>query len=193
MCVETHASLSLPLSAAIDLHEIHLAPQPSLQVPVGHITVPGGIKLCSPGTFLVANYLIINNGSCQVNFTKPISATIRCTNSQWLRDAATEASVGKVAVPNPVVNPTLIPSTVPISFPSPRRDATEMVVGGGGRAEDRPKINLMPVEDRLWDGSWWRKRDPSGAEPRPCLAARPCLQQKKDDLSSHPCGAENET
>ena len=76
-----HASRSLPLSAAIDLHEIHLARQSSLQVPVGHIPVPGGIKLCSPGTFLVANYLIINNGSCQVNFTKPNRATIRYTNS----------------------------------------------------------------------------------------------------------------
>ena len=61
--------------------------------------MPGGIKLCSPGTFWVANYLIINNGSCQVNFTKPISATIRCTNSQWLPEDATEASVGRVAVP----------------------------------------------------------------------------------------------
>ena len=93
------ASLSLPLFAAIDLREIHLARQSSLQVPVGHIPVPGGIKLCSPGTFLVANYLIINNGSCQVNFTKPNSATIRCTNSQWLRADATEASVGRVDVP----------------------------------------------------------------------------------------------
>ena len=93
----------------------------------------------------------------------------------------------------------------------PREDATEMLEGMvavlrtasrvGLRIvlRDRSKINLMPVEDRLWDGSWWRKRDPSGTEPRPCLAvrpclaARPCLQQKKDDLSSHPCGAENET
>ena len=99
MCAESHASLSLPLSAAIDLREIHLARQSSLQVPVGHIPVPGGIKLCSPGTFWVANYLIINNGSCQVNFTKPNTATIRYTNSQWLREDATEASVGRVAVP----------------------------------------------------------------------------------------------
>ena len=97
----------LLLSAAIDLHEIHLAPQPSLQVPVGHIPVPGGIKLCSPGTYLVANYLIINNGSFQVNFTKPNSSTIRYTHSKWLREDATEASVGMVAVKNPVVNPTL--------------------------------------------------------------------------------------
>ena len=99
MCAGAHASRSFPLSVAIDLHEIHLARQSSLQVAVGHITVPGGIKLCSPGTYLVANYLIINNGSCQVNFTKPISATIRCTNSQWLREDATVTSVGRVDVP----------------------------------------------------------------------------------------------
>ena len=83
----------------IALHEIHLARQSSLQVPVGHIPVPGGIKLCSPGTFWVSNYLIINNGSCQVNFTKPKRATIRYTNSQWLREDATEVLVGRVAVP----------------------------------------------------------------------------------------------
>ena len=83
----------------IDLHEIHLARQSSLQVPVGYIQVPGGIKLCSPGTFWVANYLIINDGSFQVNFTKPNSATIRNTNSQLPREDATEASVGRVAVP----------------------------------------------------------------------------------------------
>ena len=99
MLAGAYTSLSLPLSAAIDLHEIHLARQSSLQVPVGHITVPGGIKLCSPGTFLVANYLIINNGSYQVNFTKPNRATIRHTNSQWLPVDATEMLVGMVAVP----------------------------------------------------------------------------------------------
>ena len=99
VCAGSYTSLSLQLSAAIDLHEIHLARQSSLQVPVGHITVPGGIKLCSPGTFWVANYLIINNGSCQVNFTKPKRATIRYTNSQRLREDAIEVSVGRVAVP----------------------------------------------------------------------------------------------
>ena len=62
--------MSLRGADTIELHEIHLARQSSLQVPVGHIPVPGGIKLCSPGTFWVANYLIINNSSCQVNFTK---------------------------------------------------------------------------------------------------------------------------
>ena len=73
----------------------------------------------------------------------------------------------------------------------PREDATEMLEGMvavlrtasrvGLRIvlRDRSKINLMPVEDRLWDGSWWRKRDPSGTEPRPCLAARPCLHQNR--------------
>ena len=81
MCAGAHASLSFLLSAAIDLHEIHLARQSSLQVPVGHIPVPCGIKLYSPGTFWVANYLIINNGSFQVNFMKPKRATIRYTNS----------------------------------------------------------------------------------------------------------------
>ena len=118
MCAGVNASRSLPLSAAIDLHEIHLARQPSLQVPVGHILVPGGIKLCSPGTFLVANYLIINKGSCQVNFTKPNSATIRSTNSQWLREDATEVPVGRVAVPKSGQKP-----------PSPRGDAPEVPVG----------------------------------------------------------------
>ena len=139
----------LPGAAAIALHEIHLAPQSSLQVPVGHIPVPGGIKLCSPGTFLVANYLIINNGSCQVNFTKPNRAAIRYTNSQWLREDATEALVGKVAVKNPVVNPTLIPSTVPISFPSPRGDATGVSVGRGAV----PKTGQKPpfaTQGCLW-------------------------------------------
>ena len=84
-----------PGCAATDLHEIHLARQSSLQVPVGHITVPGGIILCSPGTFLVATYLIINKGSCQVNFTKPNSATIRYTNSQWFSGATTEVPMDK--------------------------------------------------------------------------------------------------
>ena len=82
--------------------------------------MPGGIKLCSPGTFLVANYLIINNGSCQVNFTKPNSATIRYTNSQWLREDATEAPVEGVAVPKTGQKNAL-----------PREDATEVPVGMG--------------------------------------------------------------
>ena len=131
-----------PLSAAIDLHEIHLAPQPPLQVPVAHIPVPGGIKLCSPGTFWVANYLIINNGSCQVNFTKPNRATIRYTNSQWLPEDVTEAPVGVVAVPKSGQKnalPRRDATEVPVGMvavtktvhkpPSPRRDATEVPVG----------------------------------------------------------------
>ena len=89
----------LPGADVIEVHEIHLARQSSLQVPIGHIPVPGGIKLCSPGTFWVANYLIINNGSCQVNFTKPNSTTIRNTNSWWLRKDATEVPVEGVDVP----------------------------------------------------------------------------------------------
>ena len=115
---DPQASRSLPLSAATDLHEIHLARQSSLQVPVGHIPVPGGIKLCSPGTFLVANYLIINNSSFQVNFTKPNMATILYTNPQWLRENATEVPVGGVSVPKTVQKP-----------PLPRGDVSEVPVG----------------------------------------------------------------
>ena len=75
--------------------------------------------MCSPGTFWVANYLIINNGSCQLNFTKPNRAAIRYTNSQWLREDATEAPVGRVAVPKDGQKNA-----------SPRGDATEASVEG---------------------------------------------------------------
>ena len=104
--------------------------------------MPGGIKLCSPGTFWVANYLIINNGSCQVNFTKPNTATIRYTNSQWLREDGSETPVGSVAVPKTVQKTPLSRGdgsevlvgrvTVPKSgqkTPSPREDSTETPVG----------------------------------------------------------------
>ena len=102
----------------IELHVSHLARQSSLQVPVGHIPVPGGIKLCSPGTLLVANYLIINNGSYQVNFTKPNSATIRYTNSQWLLEDAPGDLWGRVAVTKSGRKP-----------PLPRGNGTEGIVG----------------------------------------------------------------
>ena len=62
--------------------------------------------------------MIINNGSCQVNFTKPKRAAIRYTNSQWLREDATEAPVGKVTVPK-----------TGKKNASPREDATEVPVG----------------------------------------------------------------
>ena len=118
----------------IALHEIHLARQSSLQVPVGHIPVPGGIKLCSPGTFWVANYLIINNGPCQVNFTKPNSATIRYTNSQWLREDATEVPVGGVAVPKSGQK-----------TPSPRGDASGVPVDWGAVPKSGRCIGQRPV------------------------------------------------
>ena len=91
--------------------------------------MPGGIKLCSPGTFWVANYLIINNCSCQVNFTKPNSTTIRYTNSQWYSENATEASVGRVAVPKDVQKNAL-----------PREDAPEVLVGMVGVPKTGQKI-----------------------------------------------------
>ncbi|MDD7136030.1 MAG: hypothetical protein PUH82_06730 [Bacteroidales bacterium] len=53
-----------------------------------------------------------------MNFTKPNRAAIRFTNSQWLREDATEASVGKVAVPKTGQKNAL-----------PREDATEASVG----------------------------------------------------------------
>ena len=51
------------------LPAIHLAPESAFQGPLGHIPVPGGTKLGSPGPFSGANCLIINDGRCQVNFT----------------------------------------------------------------------------------------------------------------------------
>ena len=144
-----------PLSAAIDLHETHLAPQSSLQVPVGHIPVPGGIKLCSPGTFWVANYLIINNSSCQVNFTKPNSSTIRYTHSQWLPEDATEALVGKVAVKNPVVNPTL--TRQQYRFPSLRHATVPQKYLWAGSPCRRPVRRTLChaglALEHLWAGS----------------------------------------
>ena len=139
MCAESHASLSLPLSAAIDLREIHLARQSSLQVPVGHIPVPGGIKLCSPGTFWVANYLIINNSSYQVNFTKPNRATIRYTNSKWPRGDGSEVLVGRVAAPK-----------TGQKTPLPREDATEASLGRvavpkSGQKNASQRDNLYPM------------------------------------------------
>ena len=74
--------------------------------------------MCLPGTFLVANYLIINNGSCQVNFTKPNSATIRYANSQWFSEDATESSVDRVAVPKDRQKNAL-----------PRWEGTEVILG----------------------------------------------------------------
>ena len=91
--------------------------------------MPGGIKLCSPGTFLVANYLIINNGSCQVNFTKPNRAAIRNTNSQWPRRDGSEMPVGRVAVPKTGKSIGTLPFLDRSAGRSPRRDGSEMPVG----------------------------------------------------------------
>ncbi|MGN0199089.1 MAG: hypothetical protein ACI39T_05945 [Candidatus Cryptobacteroides sp.] len=58
------------------------------------------------------------------------------------RGDGSEVPVGRRAVPNPVVNPTLIPSTAPISFPSPREDATEVPVCGVAVAKTGQKTLL---------------------------------------------------
>ena len=98
--------------------------------------------MCSPGTFWVANYLIINNGSCQVNFTKSKRATIRYTNSQWLREDGSEVPVGRVAVPKTGQKnalPRRVGSGAPVGRvavsktgqkpPSPRGDGSGVLVG----------------------------------------------------------------
>ena len=54
-----------------------------------------------------------------MNFTKPNRAAIRYTNSQWLREDATEAPVGKVTVPK-----------TGKKNASPREDATEASMEG---------------------------------------------------------------
>ena len=50
--------------------EIHLEPGSPFYAGTRHTPGPGDIKLCSPAPFSLANYLIINNGRFQVNFTK---------------------------------------------------------------------------------------------------------------------------
>ena len=77
----------------------------------------------------VANYLIINNGSCQVNFTKPNSATIRYTNSQWLRRDGSEMPVGRVAGPKTGKSIGTLPFLDRSAGRSSRRDGSEMPVG----------------------------------------------------------------
>ena len=79
--------------------------------------------------------MIINNGSFQVNFTKPKRATIRCTNSQWHREDPIEASVGWVAVAKTVQKP-----------PLSRRDASGAPVGKVAVPKDVHK-NASPRED----------------------------------------------
>ena len=56
---------------------VHRAPRTPPDSPPGHIPVPGGTKLCSPGPYSGANCLIINDGRCQVNFTKARFDSIR--------------------------------------------------------------------------------------------------------------------
>ena len=91
--------------------------------------------MCSPGTFWVANYLIINNSSYQVNFTKPNRATIRYTNSKWPRGDGSEVLVGRVTVPK-----------TGQKTPLPRGDATETPVGRVAVAKSGQKTPL-PRED----------------------------------------------
>ena len=68
-----------------------------------------------------------------MNFTKPNMVTIRYTNSQRLREDATEVAVGMVAVPKTVQKP-----------PSPRRDASGVPVG----KVSVPKVVQKPPSPR---------------------------------------------
>ena len=76
--------------------------------------------------------------------------------------------MGKVAVPNPVANLTIITSTVPISFPFATRGCHSSTCGQGPRAKDRPEDPLrhagMPLE-YLW--GWSPCRRPVGRLPLP--------------------------
>ena len=115
--------------------------------------MPGGIKLCSPGTFCVPNCLIINNGSCQVNFTKRKRATIRYTNSQWLREDVTEVLMGRVAVTKTVQK-----------TPFATQGWLWSTYGHGGRAEVRSE-ELFATHGWLWStcGHGGRAEDRSEA------------------------------
>ena len=70
-----------------------------------------------------------------MNFTKTNRATIRNTNSQWLREDATEAPVGKVVVPKTGQKPAL-----------PREDATEAPVDRVAVPKTGQK-SALPCED----------------------------------------------
>ena len=102
--------------------------------------------MCSPGTFLVANYLIINNGSCQVNFTKPNRAAIRNTNSQWPRRDGSEMPVGRVAVPKTGKSIGTLPFLDRSAGRSSREDAPEVPVDRGPMSKTVQKPPL-PRED----------------------------------------------
>ena len=54
--------------------------------------------------------------------------------------------MGRVAVPNPVVNPTIIPSTVPIPFPS-ARDPAPKVIQLKVAVPKTGQKNALPRED----------------------------------------------
>ena len=56
---------------------VHRAPRTPPDSTPRHIPVPDGTKLGSPGPISGVNCLIINNGRCQVNFTKARFDSIR--------------------------------------------------------------------------------------------------------------------
>ena len=91
-------------------------------------------------------------------------------------------------MPNPVVNPTLIPSRVPIPFPSTRDPASEVSVAGG--AEPNPVVNptIIPSTVQI---SFPSARDPA-AEVLQLMVAVPKTGQKnalpREDATEVPVG-----
>ena len=81
-----------------------------------------------------------------MNFTKPNRAAIRYTNSQWLREDATEASVGKVAVTKTGKSISTLPGLDRSAGRSPHWDASEVSVGRVAVPKTGQK-NASPRED----------------------------------------------
>ena len=87
----------------------------------------------------------------------PVPKTVQKTPSP--RGNGTEVPVGMVPVPNAVANLTIITSTVPISFPSPRNPASELSVAGGavpktGQKNALPRDNLYPDGAARFPCAW---------------------------------------
>ena len=81
-----HTASHSPLSPARTVREIHLEPEAPFYAGTRHISGPGGINLCSPAPVSLVNYLIINDGMFQVNFTKPRKHNIKNTPDLTLNE-----------------------------------------------------------------------------------------------------------
>lgn len=89
------------------LREIHLEPESPFQAPAGHIPGPGGIKLGPPAPKFRPNYLIINTGRFQVNFTKAGIKTQHPETHLLCNSASRNLSSQKI--PHLIINQTAHP------------------------------------------------------------------------------------